>query len=49
VAPSELVVSKALRDTYPEFIISKTQDPDFDKFIEERIDFGQIKGLTMVG
>ena len=49
VAPSELVVSKALKNTYPKFVISKTKDPAFDKFIEERIDFEQVTGLTMTG
>jgi hypothetical protein len=38
VAPSEKVVMLALKNTYPEFLVGKPNNPDLQKFIRDRLD-----------
>jgi hypothetical protein len=46
-APSEAVVAQALRNTLPEFLVSKPEAHDLKKFILERIDFERCPHLRM--
>lgn len=43
IAPSELVVSMALRNSFPEFLLANSQDHNFAKFIAERQDFDRLE------
>lgn len=47
VCPSEMVVSIALRNTLPVFLADSTCDPNFTKFIQERLDIERAEGLRL--
>lgn len=42
IAPSELVVSMALRNTFPEFLLGNSQHHNFAKFIAQRQDLDRM-------
>ena len=48
-APSELVVTYALRNTFPEFLMSRSSDPTFVKFLAENVDPSRAPGLRLAG
>lgn len=48
-APSEMVVAYALRNTFPEFLLSSRVDPDLEKFLAEVGDPDRMPGLTLGG
>jgi hypothetical protein len=47
VCPSEMVVSIALRNTLPEFLAGSSCDPNFTKFIQERLDINRAEGTRL--
>jgi hypothetical protein len=47
VCPSEMVVAIALRNTLPEFLADSTCDPNFTKFIQERLDIERAEGIRL--
>jgi hypothetical protein len=47
VAPSERVVSLALRNTLPEFLADTTKTSILAKFIRHRIDLSRIEGINL--
>ncbi len=47
VCPSEMVVSIALRNTLPEFLADSTCDPNFTKFIQQRLDMERAEGMRL--
>ena len=46
-APSEMVVAYALRNTFPEFLLTKPDDPNLEKFMAENIDLSRVPGLKL--
>ena len=42
IAPSELVVSMALRNTFPEFLLANSHSHNFAKFIAQRQDLDRM-------
>jgi hypothetical protein len=42
IAPSELVVSMALRNSFPEFLLANSHSHNFAKFIAQRQDLGRL-------
>ena len=47
VCPSEMVVAMALRNSLPEFLADESVDPNFAKFLRERVDLHHAKGMRM--
>jgi hypothetical protein len=47
VCPSEMVVAIALRNSLPEFLADKSCEPNFAKFMRDRIDLERTKGMRM--
>ena len=48
IPPSEMVVSMALRNTLPKFLIGNSDYPILKKFILDRIDIEQSEGIRLV-
>ena len=48
IPPSEMVTAMALRNTFPDFLLSDSKQSTFAKFITERIDLSRSEGLRLV-
>jgi hypothetical protein len=48
VAPSEMVTAMALREAFPEFLMTRTQSAVLAKFIAERVDPNRSEGLRLI-
>ena len=48
IPPSEMVTAMALRETFPDFLLTKTTRPALAKFIAERVDPNRSEGLRLV-
>jgi hypothetical protein len=46
--PSEMVVSTAMKNTFPEFLLAKDPAPGIAKFMRDRIDFSRNSGSNMI-
>lgn len=49
IPPSEMVTAQALRNSFPEFLMSNTKTVPLTKFILERVDIGRAEGLRLTG
>jgi hypothetical protein len=47
--PTEMVVAHALRESFPEFLVSSAGDAALKKFILERADHSRLAGLLLTG
>jgi hypothetical protein len=47
LVPSEMVVSLALKSSFPHFLLDTTTEPELKKFILDRADSDRITGLDM--
>lgn len=47
--PSEMVVALALRNRFPEFLLSTSADPDLTKFILDHADQSRLHGFRLAG
>ena len=48
IPPSELVTKLALKESFPEFLMGKTNESILMKFIRERVDLYRSEGLRLV-
>lgn len=49
IPPSEMVTAQALRNCFPEFLMSSIKDVPLTKFILKRVDIGRAEGLRLTG
>jgi len=49
IPPSEMVTAQALRNCFPEFLLSNVKSVPLTKFILERVDIGRAEGLRLTG
>jgi len=47
MVPSEMVVARALRSSFPEFLLDKTTEPKLKKFILDHAECDKISGIKM--
>ena len=45
--PSEMVVAQALRSSFPDFLLSNSNDSDLKKFIIDYAEYGRLPGFKM--
>jgi hypothetical protein len=48
IAPSEMITKMALKDAFPQFLLTRNTGSIFAKFIVERVDTSRSEGLRLV-